>query len=226
MALLPRRFQRLDFVLNHRMSDLTVVLDNVEKSHNLSAILRSCDAVGITEAYAVNFATQLRVFKSTALGSQKWIRLNNETSIGQTITRLKQRGFKIYGTQLNTASLEYHQCDFVGPTAFVLGAEKWGLSEITTHLIDQSISIPMMGMVQSLNVSVAASVLLFEVLRQRQVNQTLPIMREGLSLAHRHKLLFEYSYPRIADGYRKRNYPYPNIDDYGQIIKDLEEPIT
>nr|AUG32221.1 putative tRNA (guanosine-2'-O-) - methyltransferase [Paulinella longichromatophora] len=219
MSLLPRRFKRLEFVLNYRMSDLTVILEDVEKSHNISAILRTCDAVGIPEAYAISSEKRLRVFKNTALGSQKWIRLNHGESILRAITRLKQRGFKIYGTQLNQGSIEYYNCNFVGPTAFILGAEKWGLSKNAAELVDQAISIPMIGMVQSLNVSVANAVLLFEVLRQRQVYNALPKIGEGLAREHKKKLLFEYGYPQVANSYRSKKLLYPDIDSYGQIIK-------
>ena len=77
MPLLPRRFERLKSVLNHRMADLTVLLEHVEKPHNLSAILRSCDAVGALEAHAVSFEGRLRTFNSTAQGSQKWVPLRD-----------------------------------------------------------------------------------------------------------------------------------------------------
>ena len=75
MPLLPRRYERLKSVLNKRMSDLTVLIENVEKPHNLSAIIRSCDAVGVLEAYAVFNKDKLPTFNSTAQGSQKWIHL-------------------------------------------------------------------------------------------------------------------------------------------------------
>ncbi|MFM7287537.1 MAG: TrmH family RNA methyltransferase, partial [Cyanobium sp.] len=75
MPLLPRRFERLKAVLDRRMGDLTLLLEHVDKPHNLSAILRSCDAVGVLEAHAVCLAGRLPTFNSTALGSQKWVPL-------------------------------------------------------------------------------------------------------------------------------------------------------
>ena len=94
--------------------------------------------------------------------------LRDHGSITAVLQQLRQRGFRIYGTHLGTAAVDYRQCDFTGPTAFVLGAEKWGLSADAAAMVDQPLFIPMGGMVQSLNVSVAAAVLLFEALRQRQ----------------------------------------------------------
>merc|ERR1711937_87236 len=77
MPLLPRRFERLKSVLNQRMADLTVLIEHVEKPHNLSAILRSCDAVGGLEAHAVSLDGRPRTFNSTAQGSQKWVHLHD-----------------------------------------------------------------------------------------------------------------------------------------------------
>ena len=168
MPLLPRRFERLKTVLNQRMSDLTVLVEHVEKPHNLSAILRSCDAVGVLEAHAVSFSGRPRTFNSTAQGSQRWVSLRDHADISTAVHHLKERSFRLYGTNLGVDARDYRDCDFTGPCAFVLGAEKWGLTEEATALMDQAIFIPMRGMVQSLNVSVATATLLFEALRQRQ----------------------------------------------------------
>ena len=100
MPLLPRRFERLKSVLNHRMADLTVLLEHVEKPHNLSAILRSCDAVGALEAHIVSLQGRPRTFNSTAQGSQKWVPLNDHPNIDSAISDLKDRGFRVYGTHL------------------------------------------------------------------------------------------------------------------------------
>ena len=146
MPLLPRRFERLKSVLNHRMADLTVLLEHVEKPHNLSAILRSCDAVGALEAHAVSFSGRPRTYNSTAQGSQKWVPLNDHPDIETAIKVLKAKGFRLYGTHLGTNARDYRDCDFTGPTAFVLGAEKWGLSDQARDLMDEALFIPMRGM--------------------------------------------------------------------------------
>ena len=107
MPILPRRFERLKSVLNKRMSDLTVLIENVEKPHNLSAIIRSCDAVGVLEAYAIFNKEKFLTFNSTAQGSQKWIKLHQFSETKKAVDTLKEQGFKLYGTNLNSKSIVY-----------------------------------------------------------------------------------------------------------------------
>ncbi|QNI51651.1 MAG: tRNA (guanosine(18)-2'-O)-methyltransferase TrmH [Synechococcus sp. YX04-3] len=225
MPLLPRRFERLKSVLNHRMADLTVLLEHVEKPHNLSAILRSCDAVGALEAHIVSLQGRPRTFNSTAQGSQKWVPLNDHPTIETAIGSLKDRGFRVYGTHLGVEAKDYRDCDFTGPTAFVLGAEKWGLTDRARDLTDEALFIPMRGMVQSLNVSVATATLLFEALRQRQAAGTAPSQGEGLSADHYTKLLFEWSYPQVANWCREQGRPYPELNADGELLEDLPRTV-
>ena len=221
MPLLPRRFERLRAVLDRRMDDLTVLLEHVEKPHNLSAILRSCDAVGVMEAHAVCRQGRLPTFNSTAQGSQKWVPLHCHAQAEEALLGLRERGFRLYGTHLGVAAVDYRLCDFTGPTAFVLGAEKWGLSARSAALVDQAIFIPMRGMVQSLNVSVATATLLFEALRQREAAGLAPQRGEGLAPARYRERLFEWAYPEVADWCRKEGRPYPNLNDAGEIVDSL-----
>lgn len=221
MPLLPRRFERLRSVLNQRMADLTVLVEHVEKPHNLSAILRSCDAVGVLEAHAVSFSGRPRTFNSTAQGSQRWVPLHDHADIGSAISHLKQRGFRLFGTNLSVDARDYRECDFTGPCAFVLGAEKWGLTEEATALMDQAVYIPMRGMVQSLNVSVATATLLFEALRQRQVAGLAPQNGEGIPAGDYDTLLFEWCYPEVAAWCRDQGRPYPPLGDEGEILEEL-----
>ena len=225
MPLLPRRFERLQSVLNHRMADLTVLLEHVEKPHNLSAILRSCDAVGALEAHIVSFEGRPRTFNSTAQGSQKWVPLHDHPDIDSAIGALKGKGFRIYGTHLGVEAKDYRECDFTGPTAFVLGAEKWGLTDRARDLMDEALFIPMRGMVQSLNVSVAAATLLFEALRQRQQAGSAPSKGEGLSADHYKQLLFEWSYPQVADWCRQQGRPYPELNAEGELMEELPRTV-
>ena len=221
MPLLPRRFERLKAVLNRRMGDLTVLLEQVDKPHNLSAILRSCDAVGVLEAHLVSLPGRLATFNSTAQGSQKWVPLHRHPEAATAIHRLREQGFRLYGTHLAADAIDYRQCDFTGPTAFVLGAEKWGLSEASAALVDQAIMIPMQGMVQSLNVSVAAATLLFEALRQRQAAGLLPNGGEGLSRERYERQLFEWAYPEVAAWCREEGRAYPALNAAGEIDEPL-----
>lgn len=202
------------------MGDLTVMLEAVDKPHNLSAILRTCDAVGVLEAHVVSLPGRPRTFNTTARGSQKWVPLHPHDSIETGLRQLKERGFRIYGTQLGVNALDYRACDFTGPSCFVMGAERWGLSEAARGLVDQPLFIPMGGMVQSLNVSVAAAILLFEALRQRQQAQQLPLRGEGIpgGEAAFRRLLFEWAHPELARQCRERGEPYPALDADGALM--------
>jgi len=221
MPLLPRRFERIKAVLDRRMGDLTVLLEHVEKPHNLSAILRSCDAVGVLEAHAVCLAGRLPTFNSTAQGSQKWVPLQLHESGVAAMQALKARGFRVYGTLLSATAVDYRSCDFTGPTAFVLGAEKWGLSPEAAALVDQAVIIPMRGMVQSLNVSVATAMLLAEALRQRQAAGLVPQAGEGVEPERYRRQLFEWAYPQVADWCRREGRLYPALDGEGAISEEL-----
>ena len=221
MPILPRRYQRLKSVLNKRMSNLTVLIENVEKPHNLSAIIRSCDAVGVLEAYAIFNKEKLLTFNSTAQGSQKWVQINQYKKATEAIKILKKKGFKLYGTNLNPKSIDYRECNFKEATAFVLGAEKWGISKEASSLIDEHIHIPMRGMVESLNVSVAASALLFEAIRQRKVANLIPESGEGMSKDTYKKKIFEWAYPEVAKWCKSESKEYPELNEKGEIIDKL-----
>ena len=217
MSILPRRFERIKNVLNCRMKNLTVLVEAVNKPHNLSAILRTCDAAGVFEANFISEKDKVKTFNSTAQGSQKWVKLNNHETTISAVSELKKKGFKLYGTTLNERSTDYRNFDYSENTCFVLGAEKWGLSDQLISKVDESIFIPMSGMVQSLNVSVAASILLFEAIRQRESKSLLPLNGEGLSAEEYENTLFEWSYPELASIYRKSGNKYPKINQYGEI---------
>ena len=219
MSILPRRFERIKNVLNCRMKNLSVLVEAVNKPHNLSAILRTCDAAGVFEANFICEKDKVKTFNSTAQGSQKWVKLNNHETIISAVSELKKKGFKLYGTTLNERSTDYRNFDYSENTCFVLGAEKWGLSDQLISKVDESIFIPMSGMVQSLNVSVAASILLFEAIRQRESKGLLPLNGEGLSVEEYEKTLFEWSYPELGSIYRKSGNKYPTLNQYGEIIE-------
>ena len=221
MPLLPRRFERIKSVLNRRVSDLTVLIENVEKPHNLSAIIRSCDAVGVLEAYAIFNKEKFLTFNSTAQGSQKWVQINQFKETTKAIKVLKQKGFKLYGTNLSSDSIDYRKCNFKGSTAFVLGAEKWGISEAAASLMDEHIHIPMRGMVESLNVSVAASTLLFEALRQRHSANILPEAGEGMKQEIYKEKIFEWAYPEVAKWCKSEGKKYPQLNAKGEIIDHI-----
>ena len=221
MSVLPERFKRIKNVLNKRIENLTVLIEAVNKPHNLSAILRTCDAAGVFNANFICAKNEVKTFNSTAQGSQKWVNLINHSTSNEAISKLKKKGFKLYGTTLNHKAKDYREFDYTSDTCFVLGAEKWGLSENLINVVDESIFIPMSGMVQSLNVSVAASILLFEAIRQREVKGLIPKNGEGLDERVYKKTLFEWSYPELIAKYNKLGKPYPCLTEKGDINLEI-----
>ena len=219
MSVLPRRFKKIKSVLNQRMQNLTLLIEAVNKPHNLSAILRTCDAAGVFEANFICKENAIKTFNSTAQGSQKWVKLKNHMNQNSAISSLKKDGYKLYGTTLNNNSIDYKQIDFTEKTCFVLGAEKWGLSQELVNEVDECIHIPMNGMVQSLNVSVAAAILLFEAIRQREKKGLIPLKGEGLNKVEYQKTLFEWTYPELVNSYKQSGCNYPSLDENGEINK-------
>jgi len=176
----PERLAKIRAVLDRRQPDLTVLMERVHKPHNFSAILRSCDAVGILEAHAIPAKHGLpeleeadsldmkgKTFNETSGSAAKWVGLQVHPDTVSAFTHLKSRGFQVLAAHFSERALDYRQADYTRPTCILLGAEKWGVSPEAAELADGHILIPMMGMVQSLNVSVAAAVILFEAQRQR-----------------------------------------------------------
>jgi tRNA (guanosine-2'-O-)-methyltransferase len=181
--------------------------------------------VGVLDAHVVSLSGRLAALNSTAKGSEKWVPLHRHTSTPAVMQQLKDQGFRLYGTHLSVDAIDYRHCDFTGPTAFVLGAEKWGLSEEATALVDQAIVIPMIGMVQSLNVSVATATLLFEALRQREAAGLVPRAGEGVPSGRYDAVLFEWAYPQVAAWCQKEGRPYPALDAEGAISEALPRTV-
>ena len=165
----------------------------------------------------------IRDSNNTAKGSQKWVPLHPHPSIEGCLQGLKEQGFRIYGTHLSVDAVDYRHCDFTGPSCFLMGAEKWGMSDEALALVDQPLFIPMTGMVQSLNVSVAAATLLFEALRQRERAGKVPSAGEGIPGGEDayQRILFEWAYPQVADWCRREGRPYPALTEEGEIAEDL-----
>lgn len=165
-----RREARIRAVLSRRQPDLTVVLEDVDDPHNVSAILRSCDAVGVLAVHAVYSGGEppaSTFSRQTSGGAAKWVEVRHHASIAACYDRLRREGFTILATALADGARQLFDCDLRGPTALVLGNEMRGVSDEASSTADGILAIPMVGMVQSLNVSVAAAICLYEAFRQR-----------------------------------------------------------
>lgn len=215
-----RRFHRLRDILLHRQPDLTVFMEHVHKAHNFSAILRTGDAVGIFEAHAVLLGGRVpSARRMSAAGSARWIGIQSHPNIETAAQTLQDRGFRIYAAHLSDTAVDFREPDYTAPTAFLLGQEKDGVTEEALALADQEVIIPMIGMVSSLNVSVAAALLLYEAQRQR-VHQGLYQSSRLDPLVFQHTL-FEWAYPRQAALCRQHQVPYPPLSDDGEILGPL-----
>ncbi|WP_107671339.1 tRNA (guanosine(18)-2'-O)-methyltransferase TrmH [Cyanothece sp. BG0011] len=217
MNLLPRRYHRIKEVLEKRQPDLTVLTEDVHKPHNLSAIIRTCDAVGILDVHSINTTDEFPTFSQVSQGSDKWIFLHTHPDTKTAINHLKSQNFNIYAAHFTDESVDYRDIDYTQPTAILLGAEKWGVSEEAASLVDGHIIIPMLGMVQSLNVSVAAAVILFEAQRQRLQKKMYDTSR--LDGERYHNILFEWSHPNLAKIYQEKAKKYPCLGENGEIIQ-------
>lgn len=166
----PAREKKIQDVASRRFASLVVVLEEINDPHNLGAILRSCDAVGVGEVQLVypTKAPRMRELKTkSAASAAKWLNIKKMTSIKTCISSLHRRGFKVLVTALSERGKPQWEWNVKGKVAIVVGNEHSGASPDALRLSDGVITIPMRGMVQSLNVSVATAVVLEEVLRQR-----------------------------------------------------------
>lgn len=213
----PERHARLRAALSRRQPDLTVLMERVHKSHNFSAILRSCDAAGVLEAHVVPPDGGLDLHHQTAAGSSKWVDVRAHRGIDEAVDWLHERGFAILAAHPGDEAEDFREIDLTRPTAFMLGAELHGLSDDGLARADHLVVIPMAGLVRSLNVSVAAALLLFEAKRQRELAGLYD--RSRLSDEDLRRRLFEWGYPEIARRHRERGLPYPALDDEGAIVE-------
>jgi tRNA (guanosine-2'-O-)-methyltransferase len=217
----PERYQRVSQMLDQRQPDLTLVLEDVHKPHNLAAIARSCDAVGIGEIHAVASDESIRLKQTAAAGVSDWIEVHRHSDIALCIDRLKRSGFQLLAAHLSADEVSYLDVDYTKPTALISGTELFGISDAAAELVDAHVVIPMHGMVQSLNVSVATALILFEARRQRQAAGLYDRCR--IDAEHRARLLFRGCHSQVAAYCDRKRLPYPAIDEAGEIIGPIAE---
>ncbi len=163
-----QRRNKILTVLSHRQPGMTIVIENIHDSHNVSAMLRSADAVGIQEVQLVYTREKFpKVGKKSSSSANKWVERRKFDSIRSCYDRLRSEGFNIYATRLDENARSLYSLNLTSKCAFVFGNEHIGVSDEAAALADATIKIPMMGMIQSLNVSVACAVTVYEALRQR-----------------------------------------------------------
>ena len=215
--MLPERFQKLKTDLIARQSDLTVLMEGVRKPHNMSAILRSCESIGVHRAHIIP-GEGLRFHKpKSAAGVLRWIELQRHKNQRDAYSALRQQGMRIIAAHPSDNATPFRDYDYTQPTAIVMGTEKHGLSEQAISEADELITIPMPGLVQSLNVSVCAALILFEAQRQRELKGM--YLQVSLPPDVFQRTLFEWAWPRIARYCRQHKVDYPAINmDTGEIL--------
>ena len=163
------RLSRIDKSLFLKQPTLHVLLDNVHSSQNLSAIIRSCDAVGVLDIYYASKDNEsLRIHKTITQGAHRWTqrhRIDNSSKVS-FLKEKKSQGFEIIVTHLDERAVSFRKIDYTQKILLVMGNEKEGVSQEVIAQADKIIYIPMKGMVQSLNVSVATALILYEAQRQ------------------------------------------------------------
>ena len=197
-------------------------MENVHKTRNLGAIARTCDAVGIGRIHAIAPANApVHVGHKAASGTEKWVEVQRHSSTDDAFAVLRQAGFSIVAADVGPGTCDFREIDFVRPTALVLGSELDGLSATSLAAADARVQVPLVGMVESLNVSVAVGVTLYEALRQRELAGCYACRRIGDEEFCRK--VFEWLHPRVAAYCRSHKLPYPPLDDDGEILEHVTE---
>lgn len=166
----PERREKLRAVLDKRQPDITVVLENVQDPHNISAVMRSCDAVGIQEIYVLNntIPPHRKWGAKSSSSAAKWLTIHQFSDPAQCMSVLREKYSRILTTHLAENAVSLYDIDFTAaPVALVFGNEHSGVSDEISAMADGNFIIPQMGIIRSLNISVACAVSIYEALRQK-----------------------------------------------------------
>ncbi len=169
VVITERRLERIRHVLERRQKDLALILANIHDSHNVSAVFRSCDAFGIPAVHLYYTVSAFPILGTkTSASAGKWIERVRHTDAVAMVAGFRERGFQLISTGFTERARPLVEYDLTRPTAIIFGNEHRGVDAEIRALVPDEAYIPMQGMVQSLNVSVAAAVTLYEAWRQRQ----------------------------------------------------------
>lgn len=214
-----KRYARICEMLARRQPDLTVCMEQVHKPHNVSAVIRTADAIGVHEVHAIWPGSRMRTMASAAAGSNSWVQVKTHRTIGDAVSHLKGRGMQILATHLSDKAIDFREIDYTRPTCILMGGENRhhpgsaGAGRRGHHY-------PMVGMVQSLNVSVASALILYEAQRQRQNAGMYQRANSMLPPEEQQRLLFEGGYPVLARVAKQKGLPYPHVNEQGEVEAD------
>lgn len=193
----PERKEKLTSILRHRQANLAIVMENVQDPHNISAVMRTCDAVGIQHIYILN--TKIPRHKKwgakSSSSAAKWLTIHQYTDAAACFAELRKNYDHIYTTHLASDAVSLYDMDLTRRTALVFGNEHAGVSDEIRAMADGNFIIPQMGIIQSLNISVACAVTIYEAFRQKKLagHYETP----GLSHHEMNQLLWLWGYEQL-----------------------------
>ncbi len=211
----PERLQKILQLVANRQPDLTVFMEDVHKPHNLAAIVRTADAVGIGEVHATFPEDVQYRGHHTASGSKRWVKTHTYESLHQGVATVRSQKMQILCAHFSEEAVDFRSIDYTKPTCLLLGSELVGVSSEAAKLADQHVIIPMKGMVQSLNVSVAAALILYEAQRQRE--EAGMYGESKMQQAEVDLLIFKSLHPTVKRFCDKHKLRYPNLNELGEI---------
>ena len=168
----PERYKRLSQVLDKRQPNITVVLENVFDPHNVSAVIRTCDAIGIQEVYILNDRIPPHKkwgYRSSSTAAE-WLTMHQFTDAESCFKEIRKKYKKVLTSHLSEDAADMFSIDFTESVALVFGNETFGVSENILQFSDGNFIIPQVGVIKSLNISVACAVTLYEAFRQKKIS--------------------------------------------------------
>ena len=214
----PERFAKLRRALERRQPDLTVLADGVNKPHNVSAILRTADAVGIHRIHAISTSGAMRRHHMIAGGVKNWVGLTLHPSIEHALAALRADGWRLVAAHASPVARDFRSVDYTAKVAVIVGAELLGPSPAALAEADEHVAIPMLGLGESVNVSVATAVILLEAQRQRAAAGF--YARPRLAPDELERTLFEWCYPDVAGRCRELGRAYPRLGADGEMLEN------
>ena len=192
------RKNKLLNVLSYRQENFTVVMENVNDPHNISAVMRTCDAVGIQDIYILN--TTIPGYKKWGFKSSssaaKWLTIHQYTDVATCVSALREKYKNIFTTRLANDAISLYDIDFTESVALVFGNEHKGVSEEMIKLCDGNFVIPQVGIIHSLNISVACAVSIYEAFRQKKIAHHYD--KPGLSTERMNELMIHWGGKEIS----------------------------
>ena len=195
----PEREERILKVLDKRQDNITVVLENVFDPHNISAVMRTCDAIGVQELFVLN--TRIPRHKKwgakSSSSAAQWLTVHQYTDAIACFEHVRSKYDRVYTTHLDSDAVSLYDIDLTQRIALVFGNEHSGVSEEIRALSDGNFIIPQVGIIKSLNISVACAVSLYEAFRQKSLAGQ--YLQRGLEPALYDQLLKEWSRGQLTD---------------------------